>query len=357
MYQSDLCAAMIDELEERFSPSQLDLRFDAPVEDCDVFSKTVRLESTTGRSVELGPFDLVVGCDGVNSPVRTSLEAVSDRFESVRTDLPGIFKVVRLQETPEKLDPTTVALMLPKSGSIGAFIEPTARGSCILFNARNATDTDVVIAPSQNDISATATALEERFPLLAGADFDDMARQLANQRGGRAATVDCNTYHFGSSVALCGDAAHATGGITGQGVNSALIDAQVLVDSLEAVYDPNAKEDTLASALLAYSQQQVPEGKALYDLSLGPKPKGAFKRVRLLFGTAIDSLFRGRLGIGNKPLQTELTTTMTPFSEIRKRKDKYFDKPFGDPTEPLAAIAEQDMMEMQAKTGSTILKR
>jgi 2-polyprenyl-6-methoxyphenol hydroxylase-like FAD-dependent oxidoreductase len=61
--------------------------------------------------------------------------------------------------------------------------------------------------------------------------------------------VTCNTYHYGNFAVLTGDAAHATGGVSGQGVNSALQDAALLANCLAQVYDSTIKEDSLRSAL------------------------------------------------------------------------------------------------------------
>jgi len=226
----------------------------------------------------------------------------------------------------------------------------------MLFNGRDGLDDDVVLNPSLSDLSATAEALEQRFPLLGGADFEDMAQQLANQRGSKASSVTCNTYHFGSSAVLCGDAAHAAGGVSGQGVNSALVDSQVLADCLESAMasssSDGSKEERIGEALLRYSQLQVPEGKALYDLSFGPKPKGFFLRARYLLRSAKESLWRGRLGIGKKPLQTLLTTTLTPFSEIRRDRDRYYDEPFPDIATFNQTLAEihQEQQRTQVKS-------
>ena len=53
----------------------------------------------------------------------------------------------------------------------------------------------------------------------------------SGRRASRAATIRCNAYTYGR-VALLGDAAHSTGGASGQGCNSALQDAAALADAL-----------------------------------------------------------------------------------------------------------------------------
>jgi kynurenine 3-monooxygenase len=302
--------------------------FDDKVTDCNLQSKML---TTAGN--QKASFDLVVGCDGVNSVVREAIKtSAGDKFDYTKTNLPGEFKVCRLPMVPPKVDTTSVCLLLPQKGSATAFIEPTADGSCILFASSN--KEDPIIHPVS--IENATTALQEAFPLLNGIDLAEIANQLTNQKTGSASSVKCNIYHYPSCAALCGDAAHATGGVSGQGVNSALMDAKVLADCLAEFFQASQsgkdKKQLLQKALLSYSQQQVPEGLALYDLSFGPNPKGLWPKLRYGVKNVLDTLFQGKLlGIGQPPLQTLLTTTLTSFSQIRQDRAMYYEEEFADP--------------------------
>ena len=317
MYQSDLCQILFNELESRWSDSgRLTLSMDTAVTSLDVLQRNL---VASGRSL---PFDVVIGCDGVNSIVRESIGNCYPAFASERKELPGVYKVVQLAEVPPQLDGSAVQLLIPKQGGVTAFIEPGRPQACVLLAGRNESD---VVFRSDN-ATAVAEALESRFPKMEGADFVAMAEQLVQRKIGSASSVSCNTYHLKGMACLVGDAAHATGGVSGQGLNSALKDVEHLVGCLKS-------ESDTAKALLQYSKHAVPEGRALYDLSFGDEAAGAFSKLRSTFMSLVDFVFRGRLGIGGLPLQTKLTTTLDSFADIRKQRDIFFSKGFPEANE------------------------
>eukprot|EP00536_Pseudo-nitzschia_multiseries_P008527 jgi/Psemu1/305769/fgenesh1_kg.217_\ len=183
-------------------------------------------------------------------------------------------------------------------------------------------------------------ALRQTFPLWKEDCLGDIANQLMAQdlASNSVYSVTCNTYHFQDKAALVGDAAHATGGVSGQGLNSALIDAVVLGDSLVQKYD-------LGETLFEYSCSQLPQGKALYDLSFGPKPKDAKKKLLWALYNARDALFQGRFGIGKKPLQTRLSSELTSFADIRRERD-YF---YRDGEDESSSFPSDDVFRAQLK--------
>ncbi len=70
---------------------------------------------------------------------------------------------------------------------------------------------------------------------------------------------------------------------------------------------------------------QVPEGHALLDLSLGPGPSAGIKKAAYGAATLVGTLLN-KLQIGEPPLQTQLTTSLLPIAEIRRKRDFYFGK-------------------------------
>jgi kynurenine 3-monooxygenase len=101
-----------------------------------------------------------------------------------------------------------------------------------------------------------------------------------------------------------------------------------LGESLRDNFEHWNKEQSLQNALLDYSRKQVPEGRALYDLSFGPAQQGVLQRVKLMLKNALDFLFQGRFGIGDVPLQTLLTTSTRSFADIRRDREALYSEPF-----------------------------
>ena len=360
IYQTDLCSGLLDELELRSesSSSSCKVHYDTSIKKVDLANAVLE------TSEEKKGYDLIVGCDGANSIVRNSIHEYSppNTFQfTQRKLLPGCFKVARCKEMPPLLDPNSVALVFPSSQAVGvtAFVEPTRDGGCcILFAGKLSVASESeedgdgqaeinfssLLFPDPNNsdersnVELSAGMIFEQFPLLNGTvGMDEAVQQLLNQRTNIADSVKCNIYNSPSTIvptALCGDAAHATGGVSGQGCNSALIDAAVLVDCLDENYRAVESDDNIAAtkkamlhlSLQSYSNKQVPEGLALYDLSFGNDGKTLpiFRNIKTMLSNALDTIFGGRFGIGKKPLQTLLASSLDSFTDIRREREKYY---------------------------------
>ncbi len=176
--------------------------------------------------------DLVVGADGVASRVRDG-----GRFGQ-RLAATGISYVRGLtaMELARSEEAWTTA------GIFGSFPVP---GGAYFFTSAGAPE--LARALADRDLEAFAAVWREAYPpseeILAGVSRFD--RLLVNE----VARVDCARFHDGR-MALVGDAAHAMAPNLGQGANSALVDAAVLLDEIR-------RARSIEEALAAYSARRV----------------------------------------------------------------------------------------------------
>lgn len=356
IYQTDLCSALLSELEARYGETgRLSVTHGTRVASIDVAAGSIGVAGVSGEELQQAhvAYDLVAGCDGVQSAVRAAMEAAAPSLGVETATLPGSLKVLRLPRMPAALAPDAVHLV-PGKGGLVAFLEPTAHGVCALISWRGPVAVDSIadagagpegdqatVDPAALRDAAEAQAmLVEAFPTLRDVleQANDEAAgtagaQFVAQRVSTASTVRCASYHLAPHCVLLGDAAHSTGGASGQGCNSALQDAVVLADALVAESSASTSDGDggdgrcrvdVPAALAAYSAARVPEGHALLDLSVGPRrERGPLARLRFGLSSVTDSLL-SKLGLGEPPLQTLLTTSLKPFAQIRREREGIF---------------------------------
>ena len=206
IYQTALCSALLNELEKRYEATgRLQLVFCARVTSVDVVEGSVATEAG-GRAAG---FDLVAGCDGVSSAVRAAMQAASDGLLDVETaTLPGSLKVVRLPRMPAALASDAVHLV-PGSGGLAAFLEPTAGGVCALISWRGngggggsggggkggEEEAERVDPADIVDAAEAQALLASAFPTLCDElDQPDVGKQWVEQRASGASTVRCSSH-------------------------------------------------------------------------------------------------------------------------------------------------------------------
>lgn len=185
-----------------------------------------------GRELELAA-DLVVGADGVDSRVREG-----GRF-GVRRAAPGIpyLRALVASAHASGEEAWTAA------GLFGSFA--VADGVYLYASAGSRRAREAIAARDLEALRAVwAAAYPPSAPLLAGVErFEDLLIHPVQR-------VDCARWHDGRLV-LVGDAAHAMAPNLGQGANSALVDAAVLLDELR-------RGRTLTAGLAAYQERRRP---------------------------------------------------------------------------------------------------
>jgi 2-polyprenyl-6-methoxyphenol hydroxylase-like FAD-dependent oxidoreductase len=213
------------------------------------FGTTVLEASPAGTVTVDGPggveqlaADLVVAADGVSSVVRRH-GSFGDR--STPTGTTYLRAIVDTE-----LDAFRGEFWTPLGLFGGA---PLGDGSTYFYAAANAPQ--VAAAVADRDLDTIRRLWSEAVPAGAAAwsgvtSFDQL---LVND----VVRVDAERWHDGALV-LLGDAAHAMAPTLGQGANSALVDAAVLVQELTRTSDREA-------ALAAYAARRRPAVRAVQD--------------------------------------------------------------------------------------------
>jgi 2-polyprenyl-6-methoxyphenol hydroxylase-like FAD-dependent oxidoreductase len=213
------------------------------------FGADVVESSPDGSVVVGGPLgrerltgDLVVAADGVHSGVRRR----GDFGDRVRPTGTTYLRAIVDADLGDLQGETWTS-----SGLFGG--APLGDGSTYFYAAAHAPA--VARAVAEHDLASVRETWSRVLPasdgLWAGvASFDDL---LVND----VARVDADRWHDGAIV-LLGDAAHAMAPTLGQGANSALVDAAVLVHELTRTHDRT-------TGLAAYADRRRPRVRAVQD--------------------------------------------------------------------------------------------
>jgi 2-polyprenyl-6-methoxyphenol hydroxylase-like FAD-dependent oxidoreductase len=201
---------------------------------------TVTVRDEAGTAVSTA--DLVIGADGVHSRVRDG-GAFGARVR--RSGISYVRMLVRagLETNCEAWTAAGIFGAFPVDGGTYAFAScgsPECRAALADRNVRAFR-------------AAWASVYPPAAPILADvATFDDL---IVNE----VIQVDCDRWVDGRLV-LLGDAAHAMAPNVGQGANSALVDAAVLLDELR-------QASSVSDALTAYERRRRPRVKRVATMA------------------------------------------------------------------------------------------
>lgn len=181
--------------------------------------------------------DLVIGADGVHSRVRQT-----GRFGVRQT--PGLTYMRALVDA----DVARCEEAWTSRGLFGSF--PVPGGTYVYASAAEGEE-------ASGNLPALCAAWSRAY--APAGEMLTHVRAWDDLIFSRVVRVDCERWVDGR-VALVGDAAHAMAPNLGQGANSALVDAAVLLDELQA-------GDTLPRALDAWQTRRQPKVRAVADLA------------------------------------------------------------------------------------------
>ncbi|HEY9602750.1 MAG TPA: NAD(P)/FAD-dependent oxidoreductase [Allocoleopsis sp.] len=312
-----LVMTLLSKLTEKIENNRVKIHFNCKCNHVDFKSKTVTFEKVKEpSSVELEEFtvdyDLLIGTDGARSEVRKHFLNTED-FDFEQKTVHSYYKTVflpgRNEKTGVNLKPDCLHVWRPEEGiTFGAVPQLDGTFIGLLFFSR--TKNQVIDISSKEEVFAF---FQEKVPEVAQLLSEDEAEAFLKRPIAAQLKTRCNRYHYGDSVLIMGDAAHAVSSSLGQGCNNAFEDVFVL-DSLLDEYS-----DEWASALEQFTIRRQPDTHALWELDTNvfPTSKALFTEfmLRESFAKIMNKLFPQ---LFLPPLREVLATTTLPYSEIFK---------------------------------------
>lgn len=216
-------------------------------------------------------FDFMIGADGAHSSVRFHL-----------------MKFTRMDFSQEYIDTLWCEFHIePKQTSQGLDFRISQNhlhiwpGGSLMFIAIPSLDksfTSTLFMPASDfkylneNKDRLIPFFNEKFPGVVGdlIPEDEIKRQYTENPHLPLISIKCTPYHFGSSVVILGDAAHAMVPFYGQGMNAGLEDVRVLYDKLDEHIAPwtEYRDELRARALSDYTCTRHPDAVAINDLAL-----------------------------------------------------------------------------------------
>jgi kynurenine 3-monooxygenase len=253
-----LAFILLQHLTQTYPSEQLSVKFGCQYVGGDRQAKTATFQPDRGEAFTV-EYDRLVAADGARSQIRDDL-AQAGELQCEQNYVPDAYKSVFLSRVNPALG---IELEADK-------IHGTNRGRARMVMVPQPGDRlngVIVFEETQNPLSsltnpeAVLNFFQENFPMFGQLMSPQDAEAFWQRPVGRVLTVRCDRFHQGDSILAIGDAAHAVSPAIGQGCNASLEDVSIFERLLEE-YD-----DDWAQALPIFSEQRVPDARALQELS------------------------------------------------------------------------------------------
>lgn len=256
--RNKLTVVLLEQLIKKFDDSRLKIYFNCECTQVNLVKKQAQFQAKD--KVVNVDYDLLVGADGVNSIIREQMLS-TESFTCEQTIYPNQYKSIFLPSLDKNYK---------NKFQVGEFhgwrIDD---GTSILLSCQpDKTMTGVIYFPSKKNQVANLTSTQEvmqffaeKFPQVAALMPKEEAEDFSSRPVSSIKTIRCSRYHYGDSVLIIGDAAHAISPSLGQGCNAALEDALILNKLLDEY------SDNFAPVLEQFSLRRKDDAYAIAEMS------------------------------------------------------------------------------------------
>ncbi|GAX41653.1 Kynurenine 3-monooxygenase [Tolypothrix sp. NIES-4075] len=261
--RTSLLIALLSQLTEK-SDNKVEIHYDCKCTNVDFENKTLTFEKVKETIAEnqtefTVDYDLLIGADGARSIVRTHL-LNTEFFEFKQEYASACYKTVFLSSNKEKISKNLKQNFLhiwriEEGITFGIVPQLNDKFIGILLFSKN-TNKVVNLSNKEEVMAFFQQNLPEVTPLIS----EEEAEAFVKRPIGTQLRTRCNRYHYGDSVLILGDAAHAVSSSLGQGCNNAFEDV-LIFDSLLDEYS-----DEWATALEQFTIRRRPDVYALWEL-------------------------------------------------------------------------------------------
>lgn len=219
------------------------------------------------------PFDFLIGADGSHSATRFHMMkyARTDYQQDYIDTLWCEFHIDPSDDNQFRISPNHLHIWPGREFMFIALPSPDKSFTCTLFAPSSH------FAALENSRENLVDFFNTNFPGVTPRLIppESLEQQFRTNPHLPLISIKCSPHHFGSSVVILGDAAHAVLPFYGQGLNAGLEDVRVLFEFLDGhgVYAENTRggaeriDGLRAAALDAYTRQRIPDAYAINDLS------------------------------------------------------------------------------------------
>ncbi|XP_050440895.1 kynurenine 3-monooxygenase isoform X2 [Adelges cooleyi] len=263
-----------------------------------------------GNQKEIVKPDLVIGCDGAHSTVRSHMSRLP-MFNYSQKYIDHGYMEIKLQPDASRSPLSPGHLHIWPRGTFMLIALPNKDKSwtCTLFMPMD--EFSLIIEAGREKVLAFFIKNFKDFTELVG--INDLIFQLTSGKPRPLISIKCDPYHYSDQFVLLGDAAHAMVPFFGQGMNAGFEDCTIFNQLL------NEYDHDLKTVIKTFSKRRIIDAEAISDLAFYNyiEMRDLVARRTFLWRKKLDNLLYKWFPEIWIPLYNSVTFSSIPYSECK----------------------------------------